>query len=108
MRNHAPDEPLDQREQRTWLRKAATDAGITDGDVVEERFLAEMVVTGGLPTAAGGGLAGRPAVDDPRRPGVLLAGDWVGTVGLLSDAAVASGSEAGRQATLRSATMEVA
>lgn len=108
MRNHHSNEALNPEEQRAWLRAAATQAGVTDDDVVEERFLAEMVVSGGLPTAAGGGLAGRPTVTDPARPGVLLAGDWVGGEGLLADAAVASGAEAGNRAAARRTTMAVA
>ena len=105
MRNHAADEALDHREQRAWLWAAALQAGITEGDVVEDRFLAEMVVSGGMPTAAGGGLAGRPSTVGPERPGIFLAGDWVGPVGLLTDAAVSSGVEAGRQAAARATTM---
>lgn len=108
MRNHRADETLDPGEQRAWLRAAAAQAGVADDDVVEERFLAEMAVSGGLPTAAGGGLAGRPTVADPSRPGVLLAGDWVGAAGLLADAAAASGAEAGHRASMRSTTMAVA
>ncbi|CAN5766576.1 hypothetical protein BH10ACT1_BH10ACT1_08920 [soil metagenome] len=105
MRNHAADEALDPRAQRAWLREAAHQAGVAAQDVVEERFLADMVVSGGLPTAAGGGFAGRPGVAHDGRPGVVLAGDWVGSVGLLSDAAVASGAEAARHALDRAATI---
>ena len=95
MRNHGRHEHLSGTEQRSWLRAAADDAGVNPGDVVEERFLAAMTVSGGLPTPAGGGLAGRPTVTADDRPGVLLAGDWVGHQGLLADAAVASGHRAG-------------
>lgn len=105
MRNHSVDEALDPRQQRAWLREAARQAGVADEDVVEQRFLADMVVTGGLPTAAGGGFSGRPAVTHQARPGVVIAGDWVGPSGLLSDAAVASGAEAGRQAADRAGTI---
>ncbi len=105
MRNHAADEPLEHHEQRAWLWAAAQQAGVTEDDVVEQRFLAEMVVTGGMPTAVGGGLPGRPAVSSPERPGILLAGDWVGAVGLLADAAVASGAVAGQHAAALAATM---
>lgn len=101
LRNHRHDEVLEAREQKAWLRAAAAQAGVGDDDVVEERFLAEMMVSGGLPTAAGGGLAGRPLVSDPARPDVALAGDWVGPVGLLADAAVASGRAAGMAAASR-------
>jgi hypothetical protein len=51
-----------------------------------------------MPRAETGGLAGRPRVTDSGQPGVLIAGDWVGPEGLLADASLASGHEAGRQA----------
>ena len=62
-----------------------------------------MVVTGAIPTAANGGLAGRPAAEVPGLPGAFVAGDWVGPVGMLADAALASGVHAGRLAAARSA-----
>ncbi|WP_195210433.1 FAD-dependent oxidoreductase [Actinomarinicola tropica] len=95
-------------EVRSALRALAARAGIAPGDVVEERFLARMTVTGALPTAATGGLAGRPPVEDPTRPGVLLAGDWVGPDGLLADAAASSAATAGRLAAARGARLAVA
>ena len=105
MRNHAADEALEHHEQRAWLWAAAQQAGVTEDDIVEQRFLAEMVVTGGMPTAEGGGLLGRPAVSSPERPGILLAGDWVGPIGLLADASVSSGAAAGQHAMALAATM---
>jgi hypothetical protein len=57
--------------------------------LVHARYLPRMVVTNGLPVA-GAGLAGRAEVSVPGQPGVFLAGDWVGRVGLLADAAAAS------------------
>jgi hypothetical protein len=51
-----------------------------------------------LPLASSGGLAGRPGVADTGVPGVTMAGDWVGPVGLLADASLASGYAAGRLA----------
>ncbi len=104
MRNHGPQEALTATEQQAWLEAAARQAGVKEGDIVEQRFLAKMTVSGGLPTAAGGGLAGRPPVSNAGRARVLLAGDWVGPVGLLSDAAVASGQAAGRTAAEQAAT----
>lgn len=98
MRYHAPDESMASADQRRWLAEAARQAGVADDHIVEQRFLADMTVSGGHPTAAGGGLAGRPDVADRGRPGVLVAGDWVGPIGLLADAAVSSGREAGRRA----------
>ncbi|HZU72400.1 MAG TPA: FAD-dependent oxidoreductase [Acidimicrobiales bacterium] len=75
--------------------------GLRAADVVTSRFLARMVVAGATPTAASGGLAGRPGVTDSGQPGVLIAGDWVGPVGLLADAALASGHAAARLALAR-------
>lgn len=79
---------------RLW--DVARSAGVLETDVLERRLLASMTVTGAIPTALGGGLLGRPSVEV--RPGLLLAGDWVGDTGLLADAAVASGALAGRAA----------
>ena len=41
-----------------------------------------------------GGMAARPAVSVPERPGIYLAGDWVGPEGSLVDASFASAREA--------------
>ncbi|HEX6781538.1 MAG TPA: FAD-dependent oxidoreductase [Solirubrobacterales bacterium] len=57
-----------------------------------ERFLPRMVAVSATPTPAGGGLAGRPAVD--RGDGLYLAGDWIGGEGWLVDSALASGAAA--------------
>jgi len=73
-------------------------AGVSDDDVLAERFLASMTVAGTVPRAALGGLPGRPAVGGSGTPGIHLAGDWVGPEGLLADAALASGAAAGRRA----------
>jgi phytoene dehydrogenase-like protein len=78
-----------------WGLAAA--AGITEADVVTERFLHRMVVSHALP-APGRGLAGRPAVAVPGVDGVWVAGDWVGPVGMLADASLSSGELAGRSA----------
>jgi len=72
--------------------------GVADEDVVFERFLACMTVTGTMPRAEAGGMRGRPAVGDTGTPGIHLAGDWVGPDGLLADASLASGHAAGRRA----------
>jgi phytoene dehydrogenase-like protein len=58
--------------------------------VVERRFVPELVVAHALPLASEGGLAGRPPVAVSGRPGLYVAGDWVGPEGLLADAALAS------------------
>jgi phytoene dehydrogenase-like protein len=62
------------------------------------RFLQRVVAATDIPTAATGGLAGRPATTVDGLPGVHVAGDWVGPEGLLADAALASGAAAGRAA----------
>ena len=92
-------------EQRARLEQLARQMGIAPDAVVEQRFLAKMVVAGTLPHPATGGLAGRPPVDVAEHPGVFLAGDWVGPTGLLLDAVASSAVEAGRRAASRSATM---
>jgi phytoene dehydrogenase-like protein len=99
------DDDLPASEQRAMLDRLAARMGIAPAMVVQERFLARMVVTGTLPTTATGGLAGRPAVAVDTVPGVFLAGDWVGPEGLLLDAVASSAVEAGRRAGARSATM---
>jgi phytoene dehydrogenase-like protein len=91
--------------QRARLEQLARQMGIDPDAVVEERFLSRMVVAGTLPHPATGGLAGRPAVAVPEYPGVFLAGDWVGPIGLLLDAVASSAVDAGRRAAARSATM---
>jgi phytoene dehydrogenase-like protein len=90
MRYGARDAALDRAE----LHRFATLAGIASDQIVAERFLEAHVVTDVLP-GPGVGLAGRPAVAVPGAPGVYLAGDWVGPSGWLSDAAMASGQQAG-------------
>jgi len=55
-----------------------------------------MTVAHAMPRAEEGGLAGRPGVKLDGRPGVFLAGDWVGARGMLADAAAASAEEAAR------------
>lgn len=85
-------------EDRRDLWRHAKLAGLSVDDVVAERFLHKMVVAGGLPIASAGGLAGRPTVRVTGVEGMFIAGDWVGPVGLLADAALASGRSAGLHA----------
>ncbi len=105
LRYQHADEDRDGRAHRDHLRAAAAEVGITDADVVVERFHARMVVTAAIPRAGSGGLAGRPAVTVAGRPRTTLAGDWVGPVGMLADAALASGADAGRRAAAPLATL---
>lgn len=65
--------------------------------VVSRVFRPGMMIANSVPLAKQGGMAGRPATETSV-PGIYLAGDWVGSKGLLSDASAASGRQAGRQA----------
>jgi phytoene dehydrogenase-like protein len=103
MRYQPVGDSMPADEQHALLRALASDAGVTDADIVEQRFLARMVVTGAIPTAAAGGLTGRATAEVPGVPGAFVAGDWVGPVGMLADAALVSGAHAGRLAAARSA-----
>lgn len=71
--------------------------------LVFDRFLPRMVPVTAIATAAGGGLAGRPAVE--RGDGLYLAGDWIGPEGWLVDAAIASGAAAAASALRRPASV---
>ncbi|HXW83656.1 MAG TPA: FAD-dependent oxidoreductase [Candidatus Binataceae bacterium] len=62
------------------------------------QFFWNMPVTYSEPLARFGGLAGRPTVAVPGFSGLYIAGDWVGSHSLLSDAAAASGRLAGELA----------
>ena len=88
---------------RAQLEDLAARAGIRPQHVVARRFLHRMVVSPGQPGPSTGGLAGRPPVQDPGRPAVFLAGDWVGDEGLLGDASFASGERAGAAAAAHAA-----
>jgi hypothetical protein len=88
-------------EDRPQLEEHLRQVGVATEDVVTSRFLARMVVSGAIPRAGRGGRASRPAVRATGISGVFLAGDWVGSVGLLADAALASAREAARAALRR-------
>jgi len=60
--------------------------------LVFDRFLPRMVAVSAIASPQGGGLAGRPAVE--RGGGLYLAGEWIGSEGWLTDAAIASGAAA--------------
>ena len=61
--------------------------------VVVERFSRWLLVAHDRP-GPGRGLTARPPAAVPDYPGLFLAGDWVGPVGLLADAALASAHQA--------------
>lgn len=83
---------------RAALEQHVARLGVRPQDVVVSRFLARMVVSGSMPRADTGGLAGRPVVTASGHPDVLIAGDWVGPEGLLADASLVSGHSAARRA----------
>lgn len=60
--------------------------------VVHRRFLPRMTVSNSLVRASEGGYAARPDITSTGLRNLLIAGDWVGNEGLLSDAALASGA----------------
>ncbi|MEO8602945.1 MAG: FAD-dependent oxidoreductase [bacterium] len=62
--------------------------------VVERRFLPRMIAANAVPTAAQGGVAGRPGPAVPGADGVYVVGDWVGGEALLADASLASARQA--------------
>jgi phytoene dehydrogenase-like protein len=94
MRYGARDAATDRDE----LARLATGAGIDRATVVQERFLARMHVAWSVPTPSSGGLPGRPPVAVPDHERVFVAGDWVGPVGMLADAAMSSGAAAAKHA----------
>lgn len=62
-------------------------------EVQVERFLPKMTVAHAV-VAAPDGLEGRPGPAVPDIPGLFVAGDWVGTEGMLADASFASARKA--------------
>ena len=95
MRNLPHDDASPPSERRAELRALARRAGVLDDDVVFERYLHQMTVVSASVTPGGGGLAGRPTIDDTGCPGVFVAGDWVGPRGWLADTSLVSGEAAG-------------
>lgn len=63
-------------------------------EVVARQFLPGMTVHHDRPDPERGGLEGRCGPELPDAEGLYVAGDWVGSTGMLSDAAVASGRRA--------------
>ena len=66
--------------------------------VVAQKLLRDLVVAHDLPQAARGGLAGRTPVQVSGIANLYLAGDWVGSDGMLADASFASARAAARLA----------
>ncbi len=66
--------------------------------IAHQIFRPGLTVSHAIPMASRGGLSGRMPVASPDRPNLYFAGDWIGSSGLLADAAIASGADAGAQA----------
>ena len=90
-----PRYPGDPREDERDLEDLLDAAQPGWRDVlIDRQYLPRIEAVGALPTAKGGGFAGRPG---PRVPGLedlYLAGDWVGPEGFLVDASMASAQRA--------------
>ena len=65
-----------------------------------------MPVISSIPLAAKGGMNGRPRVAVQDADGLFICGDWVGSVGMLADAAAASGRSAGEAAVVFARRLE--
>ncbi len=93
-RYRLPGEDAGPDETRATLRAHAAAMGIAEDDIEMERYLHRLVVATGMPLAERGGMVGRPGSVVAERPGVFVAGDWVGPRGLLADASAASAGDA--------------
>ncbi len=92
-----PTHPTDPREDERDLEELLDTAQPGWRDVLVKRiYLPHIEAVGTLPTASGGGFAGRP---DPQVPGIAnlyLVGDWIGRQGFLVDASMASARQVSR------------
>ncbi|MBH5318365.1 NAD(P)/FAD-dependent oxidoreductase [Paenibacillus sp. GSMTC-2017] len=62
--------------------------------VIKRRYLPQMLVTHNIVAAERGGYAARPKPVVKGRPGLFIAGDWVGAEGMLLNASLASAKSA--------------
>ena len=86
-----PASPGDQRENERDLEELLDVAQPGWREVlVKRQFLPRIEAVGALPTATGGGFAGRPGPQVPGLANLYLAGDWIGPEGFLADASTAS------------------
>jgi phytoene dehydrogenase-like protein len=85
------DPQRDERDLEEWLDRVQPGWRAV---LVKRIFLPRIEAVSFLPTAHGGGLAGRPGVQVPGVSNLYLAGDWVGNAGYLADASLASARQA--------------
>jgi hypothetical protein len=88
------DVGADRAELESWLDAAQPG---WRAEVVEARFMPDLVVSNALVTAAMGGRAGRPGPEVPGTRNLYVAGDWVGPRGILSSAGLWSAKLAARK-----------
>lgn len=101
MRYLRADERPDPAAARTELEEHLRLAGTDPDRATVVRYLHRMTVVSSLATPDRGGLSGRPDHDSAGLDHVVVAGDWVGPVGHLADASLASGEAAGTHAAQR-------
>lgn len=85
---HAPSDPRGDEQELEALLDLAQPGW--RAEVVHRRFLPRLVASSAVPSAAMGGLSGRPGPRVGGVDGLYIAGDWVGGDGMLADAALAS------------------
>ena len=95
---------VDKAELEGWLD--ATQPGWRE-EVVEARYLPNIVVSNALVTARMGGRASRPAPDVPGVRNLYVAGDWVGPRGILSSAGLWSAKLAAHKVLESAATVRI-
>jgi phytoene dehydrogenase-like protein len=64
--------------------------------LIKRQYLPRIEAVGALPTATGGGFAGRPEPEVPDIANLYLVGDWIGPEGFLADASTASARQVAR------------
>lgn len=85
-----PQHPTDPKQDERELEDLLDTAQLGWRDVLVKRiFLPHIEAIGMLPTASGGGYAGRPGPQVPGIANLYLAGDWIGE-GFLSDPSMGS------------------
>lgn len=88
----SPSDPLADRREMEALLDVVQPGWRPEMEA--SQFLPDMTAMTIVPTAAEGGLSGRPASALTELPRVFIAGDWVGHEGQLADASAASAKRA--------------
>lgn len=88
------DSKADERELEGWLDLAQPG---WRSEIIERRFMPHLTVSNALPSAAHGGLPGRPGTRVEGVANLFVAGDWVGLEGHLANASLSSAALAAKQ-----------